>query len=253
MEGRGFPKVVVLEGPIGAGKSTLLALLAERLRREGQEVCEVPEPVGRWTEGGILEAFYGDPGRYACPFQLHVLATRTAAINEAKARAPGADVYLLERSPASDRIFWALQEGGLPEADRAIYGAWAEFWGPHCGLELGGAHAVYVRTPLGACMERLGARGRPGEERVSREYQGALGEAHDAFLLGEGGPPAGGPGWGPALGEAGARGRARFPGLGPAPYARVVVPSAGALEGNYRDPGAAREGLLEELVGALRL
>jgi deoxyadenosine/deoxycytidine kinase len=250
MEKRRIPKVIVLEGPIGAGKSTLLGPLAERLREGGLKVCEVPEPVERWVAGGVLEAFYKDPERYACAFQLHVLATRTEAINGAREREPAADVYLLERSPASDRIFWALQEGSLPDADKAIYEAWAAFWLPHCSLELKGAHAVYVRTPLEDCMARLAARGRPGEELVARAYQEALCAAHDAFLLGPGGPAPAGGGWAPAQEEAKTK-SGSYPGLAPAPYARVVVPTEGALRGNYRVPGEAREALLKELVEAL--
>lgn len=216
------PRVVVVDGPIGAGKSTLVAALAEALRAAGLGVVAVPEPVDDWVRTGILGAFYADPARYAALFQLHVLPSRIRAIARALAAAPAPPAFvLLERSPASDRVFWALQRRALPAADVAVYEEWAAHWGPACPVDLAAATCLYLRPEVGACMARLAARGRPGEEGVGADYQRELVEAHDAFLLGA-----------PAPG---------LPGLGRAPYRRVVPlpPALAAADFRPAAPGRA--------------
>lgn len=228
------PRVVVVEGLIGAGKSTLLEGLARRYREDGWAVCCVPEPVGDWEASGVLEAFYRDPERYAFMFQTYVLLSHVRAIRAALASCPGAELVLLERSPASANVFWALQRRRVSELDRRIYAEWAGFWAPLVPVDLGGASVLYLRTGLEGCMARLAARGRRGEEGVTREYQAALFRAHEAFFFGGG--------------------EAEFPGLAAAcPYRRILVAPPGVADGNFRDAGPERERILGEIQGLLAL
>ena len=222
---RGKPLVLVVEGVIAAGKSTLVAALAQHCEAAGLRVCHVPEPVGEWEGSGALAAFYADPRGQAYQFQTFVRATRVNAICRAlsgrPAGRPGLDLVLLERSPATDGVFMALQ--AATPLQRAMYEAWAESyrWAlPERFLE--DAHALYLAPSLPTCMGRLAARGRAGES-VSAGYQEALAAAHEAFF-------------------------ARRGEEGGAPYRSVatVPPALAAVD--LRAPGPEREAALQEIL-----
>lgn len=211
-------QVFVIEGEIAAGKTELARAVAEALRARGREVCLALEPVDRWREAGILQKFYADPGRHGYGFQTYVYATRVAAIADAVARQPDADVYLLERSPATDMIFMELQRGLVDPVEMAMYAAWCDAFRRALPLDLAAARVLYLRTSLDRCMSRLARRGREGEIAgaelstdgsatggVSIGYQARLRRAHEAFLLGRG------------------EGVAEFPLMPACPYARDAV------------------------------
>jgi deoxyadenosine/deoxycytidine kinase len=174
--------IIITEGIIGAGKSTILQVLRDEYIRKGKKVCIIPEPVDKWIETGALEEFYRNPKDFAYKFQTHALATRIDYINRAMKAAPDADIVLIERSPASDNIFWKLQDS--TECEKKMYDSWYGMWQPLLPFDLKDAKVIYLHTSLDQCMKRVAKRARSEEiSGVTREYQQSLLDAHDAFML----------------------------------------------------------------------
>lgn len=200
------PVCVVVDGLIAAGKSTFVRALARALTREGYQARAVLEPVDLWRETGILERFYQDPARYGYAFQTFAFATRVDAICAAYANAADVDVFIFERSPATDCIFMALLEDTVDPIETKMYAAWRDCFTRVLPFDLADATVLFLTPSLDRCMERLAARGRteevsnklpaaPGEEGasaagasaaggVSRAYQQRLLRAHEALFWG---------------------------------------------------------------------
>jgi deoxyadenosine/deoxycytidine kinase len=179
------PRVIVIEGEIAAGKTELVRALTAAFGARGLRAVPVYEPVEAWRRAGLLDAFYRDPARWAYTFQTFVFATRVLAIRAAVAANPGADVFVLERSPATDPLFMALQQ--VTAQERAAYRAWCEAYAAALPLDLAAARVLYLAPALGTCMRRLAARGRGEEAGVSADYQARLRRAHLQYLFGEAG------------------------------------------------------------------
>ena len=80
------PRLFAVEGLIGAGKSTLLAKL-----RAQEGVAIIPEPLERWQETGIFEAFYKDMTRWSFTFQMAAFVSRVQAAEKALKDASDSD------------------------------------------------------------------------------------------------------------------------------------------------------------------
>jgi deoxyadenosine/deoxycytidine kinase len=216
------PKVIIVEGEIGVGKSEFVISFGEALRALGKKVCVIPEPVDKWHDIGILKLFYADPVKHGYMAQTFFNATRISAIVAAHAAMPDADIYLLERSPATDRIFMELQRPHLTPLEMDMYEVWADTYRGLMPFDLGGATVLYLKTSLETCMARLKTRKRGGEiceEKrdeaaaptatpaggVSAEYQARLRRGHELFLLGD------------------ERHAAEFPRMPKSPFARANV------------------------------
>lgn len=248
-------RVYVIEGEIAAGKTELARALAANLRARGLSVCLVLEPVEAWRAAGILQKFYADPGRHGYGFQTFVFSTRVAAIANAVALQPEADVYLLERSPATDAVFMELQRGLVDPAEMTMYGQWCDMYRRLLPIDLASARVLYLRTSLDSCMARLAQRGREGEVAhkpgseggaashdgsatggVSIEYQQRLRRAHEAFLLG------------------GAGGSPEFPLMPLSPFGRDAVIEIGPeiADDDFR-MAAGRPGVVDAIVSLMGL
>lgn len=244
-------RVYIVEGEIAAGKTELAQALAAALRGRGLAVALVLEPVEHWRAVGILQKFYGAPDRYGYSFQTYVFATRVLAIAAAVAAAPDADVYILERSPATDAVFMYAQRGAVDPVETLMYDTWCDAYRGMLPIDLSRAVVIYLRTSLGQCMARLVARSR-GEEvggapaapaaeaaaaagGVSAEYQQLLRRLHEAFLLG-------------AAAE-------EFPGLpkSPFPPASVVCVGPELADRDFRAAGPEQAAVLAEIMARVGL
>lgn len=156
-------RVFVVEGEIAAGKSELVRALTSALRAAGLRVATALEPVESWQAAGILEKFYADPARHGYGFQTYVYATRILGIADMVASAPDADVYLLERSPATDAVFMHALRAVVDPVETRMYATWRRAYDRMLPLDLSAATVLYLRTDLGHCMARLSARARAGE------------------------------------------------------------------------------------------
>jgi deoxyadenosine/deoxycytidine kinase len=233
--------VIIVEGEIGAGKTELVKAIAGALSARGLNTCTILEPVDKWKEIGILQLFYGDPRRYAYSFQTYVYATRIMAIAAAIAANPSADVYILERSPATDLIFMELQRDLAEPAELQMYKTWCEAWRLMLPIDLARARILYLKTSLGCCMARVAARCREGEvpagapdnkpaAGVSLEYQARLRRAHEAFFQ--------------------RLHTNEFPLMPQSPFPPSAIIELGPelADGNFRDGGAERDRIIAAVL-----
>jgi deoxycitidine kinase len=184
MENKNTYSLVSIEGDIGAGKTTLI----DMLKKEKPSWHFIDEPVGTWqslktAEGeNLLQLFYKDKSRYSYTFQNCALLSRALKIKEtidavmAKTD-PNSNthhVFVTERCLDTDFYVFAqmLHDGGhmnLVEWD--LYQMWYKYIKAQSPTL---NRIVYVSTPPAVCKERIGLRGREGEENIPLEYLKSL-------------------------------------------------------------------------------
>lgn len=174
-------KVFVIDGLIGAGKTTLITQLCMHFTAQGFKCVPVYEPLEAWRASGMLGLFYQDPAANAYAFQTYVYTTRIQAILDAFEQEPHADIYLLERSPETDRLFMETLRGAVPPALFSAYESWCDLHDKLLPFDLKKVPHVYLRPDLHMCMERLHSRGRSEEASVTHAYQLMLQQAHDRW------------------------------------------------------------------------
>ena len=158
----------IFEGEIGAGKTVICQEVAKELRAAGKNVCLILEPVDCWRSIGILKKFYKDRARHGYGFQTFVFATRVLAIERAIKAEPEADVYLLERSPATDQIFMELQRDLLDEVEMKMYETWCATYQELLRIDISKARVLYLKPSLEQCMSRTKARAMFAPPRMPR-------------------------------------------------------------------------------------
>ena len=172
--------IYAVEGIIAAGKTELVQALSVQFNILGYSVCHIYEPVDIWQASGILQKFYDDPIRYAYSFQTFAFATRCLEICKQFEEHPSADIYILERSPISDKIFMELQD--VDECEREMYKLWCSAYERILPFDISEMKIIYLQTGLATCMQRLYSRGRSEETNVSSDYQWKLKNKHDKLL-----------------------------------------------------------------------
>lgn len=185
----GHPIYISIEGLVGSGKTTLKHAIVPHLRTVlGMEesVTEIDEPVNAWIASGILEKSYVNPREWAFPAQCTFFHTRIAHVRKARASHPQASVFLSERSPYSDTLFWELQKrtGRVdPMLHQLYYDMWT-LWQDLMPADMQQPTLfVYLRPTLDTCMGRMRARARKEESSVTETYQEQLMALHDQHFL----------------------------------------------------------------------
>lgn len=176
-------KVIVVDGIIAAGKTTLIYDLALELNRQGLFAVIIPEPEPEWTRCGILQKFYEDKSRWGYHFQTKVFTDRIKTIREYSARyGKTADVFILERSPISDMIFMEslYQSGTVTKMEWEHYLDWCSEWIKLLDLKF--THSIFLTIDIDIAMKRIKQRNRPGEEKITLEYQEDLKNLHEKFF-----------------------------------------------------------------------
>lgn len=174
-----LPKYLVIEGNIGAGKSTLLKILQKHLN----VIC-VQEPCDEWqnVDGyNLLDAFYKDPKRWACTFQLYAFITRVKK-QQQHARYNG-QFQIMERSWFSDKHCFALnakESGLLDDMEWSLYCKMWD-WYVHQAIEPSGF--IYLRAEPKVCYDRMQQRARSEEGVVPIEYLQSLHDRHEDWLM----------------------------------------------------------------------
>jgi len=168
-----------IEGEIGAGKTTFIKILEEYLQKT-YKVAVCYEPVKLWQDIGILQKFYDNPARYSYTFQSFVYCTRIMKIKEMMETNPNCDIYLIERSPISDKIFMSIQQNDTCELN--MYKIWCDTYDSLLPFPLKLANVIYLKPTIENCQLRLKARNRTEESAVSSEYQQKLREAHEYYF-----------------------------------------------------------------------
>lgn len=170
-----------IEGTIGAGKSSFLRLWQQYM----PDISTVQEPVQKWVDIGILQAFYEDPRANAYKFQTYTFLTRWKAMRDLRACKSSSTV--VERSIYSDRFVFAEglhEDGMISDMEWAMYMEW---WTSLQELEreVGPADQkfVYLRASPEVAYSRMQKRNRDGEAGVPFDYICKNIERHDRWLL----------------------------------------------------------------------
>ena len=177
------PRLFAVEGLIGAGKSTLLAKL-----RGADGVAIIPEPLDKWQETGIFEAFYKDMGRWSFTFQMAAFVSRVQAAEEALQSAaadPDRSLTSLigERSWCADaHVFEPLlhRDGHISALEHATYQDWWR-WVESKAPAMAGV--IYLRARPATCLARIQKRKREAEAGIPLEYLQGLFEQHEDWLV----------------------------------------------------------------------
>jgi deoxyadenosine/deoxycytidine kinase len=179
------PIIITLDGNIGAGKSTLL----EAIRRSIPTVTVIPEPVADWltlknAEGeSLLSLFYKDTKRWSYTFQncailTRLLETQKIIKNWTPAKSP---IIITERSVLTDRYVFAdmlHKQGKMDDLEWALYLKWYDNY----AAELPIKGILHLTTNAKLSQDRIGMRGRVGEESIPLDYLEDLEAQHNAWI-----------------------------------------------------------------------
>ncbi len=179
------PILITLDGNIGAGKSTLL----EAIRTHMPNVSVIQEPVGDWltmknADGeSLLSLFYKDTARWSYTFQNVALLTRLMHTNELLSgwTADKPSVIITERSVLTDRYVFAEmlhRQGKIDDLEWAIYNKWFDYYAKDLPVK----GIIHLATSASTSKERIGIRGRTGEEGIPLSYLSDLDEQHNTWI-----------------------------------------------------------------------
>lgn len=164
-------RFIAVAGNIGVGKSTLVTLLSERLGWK-----PFFEPV---EENPYLADFYRDMRTWAFHSQIYFL-TRRLRIH--RALIEHANSAIQDRSVYEDAEVFAYNlhlQGQIGDRDyqsyRDLYEVLSEFLPPPDLV-------VYLRASVPTLMERIRARGRDYERRISPEYLEQLNQLYERWI-----------------------------------------------------------------------
>ena len=176
--------LVTIEGNIGGGKSTMIG----HLRELYPNYKIIDEPVDQWlgmkdSDGkSLLELFYTDKKRWSYTFQNCAFITRYLSAYEALSKPITEDtVYVSERGILTDRYVFATMlrdDGYLSDIEWTLYTKWFD----HFKSLVKAQGIIYITTDAHICKERIGIRGRTGEDGIPQEYLDELGMYHERWL-----------------------------------------------------------------------
>ncbi|HQV39001.1 MAG: deoxynucleoside kinase [Flavobacteriales bacterium] len=155
---------IAVEGLIGAGKTTL----AKRLAAEWDAETVLEE----FEDNPFLPQFYQDPTRHAFTLELSFLAQRYHQLKRVGERSLFHPATVADYSIGKSLIFAGVT---LPPDEHALFrDLYAIMYAGLPKPEL----LVYLHLPMATVRERIRARGRTYEQRISEEYLGQLQERY---------------------------------------------------------------------------
>jgi deoxyadenosine/deoxycytidine kinase len=183
LNGKKVPKVLVIEGIIGAGKTTLLQILPKILKDKYRKIVVIAEPVDFWDKSGALADFYSNIPLKSYEFQTFVFVTRIANLRKVYKEHSDADLYIVERSPFTDKKIFAemlRKSGMLSEQQMMKYELWWSLWEELWCFKM--THFIHLAPGVKVAQERKAKRDRTGESEVSDKYQEDLLQQHLLFF-----------------------------------------------------------------------
>ncbi len=166
------PLLVTLIGCMGVGKTTLL----QDLRKQGDWACTFSEePVKKWLDSGILDAFYKDPKSMDLVFQMYALVTCAAATRTACISAEQVGNVAVITDTSSVVNLHVYGKANL-EGDAVRCNWYTELWDMmHTAMpETQEDVVIYLKGTASECRSRIETRGRAQEADVSEGYLGCL-------------------------------------------------------------------------------
>lgn len=155
---------ISIEGSIGCGKTTLLSRIQNETR-----LPVFLEPVTTWT---LLDKFYENIERWAFTFNLEVLLSMSKWKHNKY-------TAFYERSPLACRqIFVAMnfEHNMLTKEELNIFDTLYKTYSWDQDI------IIYIRTDPQVCYDRMKARNRNCEEKVSIQYLNDLHEKHESMM-----------------------------------------------------------------------
>lgn len=154
--------IATIDGNIAAGKTTILDEL--RLMDWGnKKVLFLGELIPK-----DLEKYYNDKKNHAAKIELEFQKSRIAQLVAAMKLLP--DIIIVDRSLVGNYVFTinAFLNATITMQELAkIWNLTAPFFPTD-------VVSFFVPTKPKVCMERIKARGRPGEEKIQKKYLSAL-------------------------------------------------------------------------------
>jgi len=175
-------KNICIDGPIGAGKSTILNILNDATNKQTSVKWEMmPEPVERWVESGILNAFYTDLKKYSYMMQSVAFIDRVRNLQ----KPTDADIRICERSPMADRNCFAKNcrdTGLMTSIEWNEYVRWFDWLSECFNLDKCINGYVYLRCSPETSFDRINKRNRSAEKTVSLEYLTDLNKLYEEWI-----------------------------------------------------------------------
>lgn len=93
------------------------------------------------------------------------------------------DLLLIERSSMANRIFASIMYDNdyLNECEWLMYNHFFDYFNEKCQYLLDAI--IYLNCPVDVAMERVNIRNRKGESYITNDYQTALQNKHNQWLL----------------------------------------------------------------------
>jgi len=157
-----------------------LPLAYAKMHKQG--VTIIPEPLDKWQETGIFEAFYKDMTRWSFTFQVAAFVSRVQAAEEAL-KDHSAQAVIGERSWCADAyVFEPLlhRDGHISQIEHATYQDWWR-WVADRSPKMSGI--IYLRARADTCLERIQKRSREAEAGIPLAYLEGLFEQHEKWLV----------------------------------------------------------------------
>jgi deoxyadenosine/deoxycytidine kinase len=195
---------IFIEANIGGGKSTCVKkLIQESLNGlnynndlvKGKKTLVLLEPVNEWLEmkdskgKNILEHYYGDPEKYAFPFQMNSFISRCKKLIDKTKTHKNTHLHnsgpvIMERSVYSDYYCFAkncFENGSMTEIEYNIYKHWFKWLTESFSIK--SSRYIYIRTDPKICYKRITKRSRNAEDVIPLEYLNQLHIKHEEWLL----------------------------------------------------------------------
>ena len=179
------PLIISIEGNIGAGKSTFIDLIQARLTEENiTDIRVMKEPVDEWlsvcdSKHNILELFYHSPSRYAMPFQALAAWTTMRNLYRESIAHPECRIIICERSlMTSQYVFERMlfEEGQLDTVEHEVL---MELYNDVRDQWMLPVQSIYLEEDPKVCLERIGERGRAGEDKIDLAWLERCQEYHE--------------------------------------------------------------------------
>lgn len=180
-------ELLQINGNIGSGKTTLIELL----KTEIDDLIVVPEPVEHWRKvtdskgENMLQAFYRDPTKYACTFQIFALTSRMMEMFKATTNNTS-KIFLSERGPSTDKNVFAknaYESGLMTELEFKVYQDIYDTLPSLLPFKIQTDFYIYIRASPQTCLERINKRARPEEkDKISLSYLESLHKYHEEWL-----------------------------------------------------------------------
>lgn len=161
-------QVIAIIGGIAGGKTTLASKLSELIN----DSSVLLEPVGEWSESGILDAFYKDPKKLAFGMQMYAFSSRLKNLKYVLETSEKKGPILMDGHICSDRhVFKSVlkEDGCITPEEELIYEQTYRDWEILVPEHKASVY-IYLNTDPDVCLLRAQLRDRSEETSLKLDY-----------------------------------------------------------------------------------